>query len=381
VTASAEQYALIATVVRHDATTTLFFDHLAARVPLRFHERAIRAKTHPLETVRSEVKAAVPLAGAAALVVVRGLFEFGSLAATARRAGVACYYFLDDNFMVLRDEPRFVEARHAAAYAPDRVRAALDGFSGVWCSTPSLLDYFREHRLHEALQYYPPVVGAPPARRGGGRAADVKVAFFGGQHRREPFVRYVMPALRRLAASRPVTLFAPGIDLTGVAAAPHLTVAPVAYNSSYPEALRDMADRDIDILAHPSCVTANNIFKNPHVLINARVLGATPIFSDVAPYDALAPDDVCVLCENTEDAWFAALSRVAGDASLRSALQARLAAYCERHFDGSVNLRVFEGVFNAHGAPTLITRAARVVPMAAGLAWGLAREAAASRNR
>ena len=110
-------------------------------------------------------------------------------------------------------------------------------------------------------------------------------------------------------------------------------------------------------------------------------LGATPIFSNVAPYHALVSEDVCVLCENTEDAWFEALNRVAGNKSLRSALRARLATYCERHFDGSANLRLLEGVLSTHDAPTAIARAARVVPMAAGLAWGLAREAAASRDR
>ena len=104
----------------------------------------------------------------------------------------------------------------------------------------------------------------------------MKVAFFGGQHRREPFMRYVFPALCRLAASRPVTLFAVGIDLEGVAAAPQLTVAPVAYNPSYPEALRDLAVHDVDILVHPSSDTLNNLYKNPHFLINARALGATP---------------------------------------------------------------------------------------------------------
>ena len=346
---------------------------------MRFHERPVRDSAHPLKTVRSEVEAAVPLAGATALVVVRGLFEFRSLVATARSAGIPCYYFLDDNFMVLRDEPQFPDARHAAAYAPDRVRAALKGFSGVWCSTPSLLDYFREHHLHDVLHYYPPVAGAPAAPRVGGAGAGLRVAFFGGQHRREPFMQYVFPALCRLASSRPVTLFAAGIDVTGVPASPQLTVVPVAYNPSYPEALRDMAARDVDILAHPSSVTRNNVYKNPHFLINARALGATPIFSNVAPYDALASEDVCVLCENTEEAWYGAFNRVAGDERLRSGLQAKLAEYCERHFEGSANVRVFEEVLNAHRAPARLTRAARLVPMAAGLAWGLAREARGPR--
>lgn len=374
-------YALIATVVRHDATTTLFFDHLAGRVPLRFHERTTRDRANPLTTVLSEVKTAAQLAGAAALVVVRGLFEFRSLAAAARRAGIPCYYFVDDNFMVLRDEPQFMEAPHARPYALDRVRVALRGYSGVWCSTPSLIDYFREHRLHGALQYYPPIAGPPAAPKRDGDSAGVNVAFFGGQHRREPFMRYVFPALARLAATRPVTLFAAGIDLNGAAAAPQLTVAPVAYNPSYPEALHAMAAHNVDILVHPSSVTLNNIYKNPHFLINARALGATPIFSNVAPYNALAAEEVCVLCENTEEAWFVALNRVAADRSFRSALYAKLAAYCERHFDGSANLRLLEEVLNTHDAPTAITRAARVVPMAAGLAWGLAREVAARRNK
>ncbi len=367
---------MVATVAPDDATTTLFFGNLSRVLPFRIVRMGVHDVAHPLRTLRAELEAARLLAGAAAVILVRELFEFEGLARTARSRGIPCYYFMDDNFMVLRDEPYLEDARHGREYSHERVRAALRDFSGVLLSTESLVGYFR-HWLHDSTVLYPPVRGHAPDVRRARNDGELTIAFFGGQHRRDPFVRHVFPAICRLAEDRPVVLHAAGIDLSGLAVPERLRVVPVPFNPSYPDALREMAARGADVLLHPSSDTRNNRYKNCHFLINARALGAAPIFSDVAPYDALRGEEVCLLCKNDQDAWHDALKRAADDAALRAALQASLSAYCDRHFGGADNIRVIRSILQDHRPPSAASRAARTFPIAMRFGVGLAQKLAA----
>ena len=126
-------------------------------------------------------------------------------------------------------------------------------------------------------------------------------------------------------------------------------------------------------------MTRNNAFKNPHVLINARALAAVPIFSNVAPYDAVAADRVAVLCENTEDAWFHALTRLAIDRTSREELKTRLSAYCAQHFGGRVNIDVLRRIQQAHEAPSAARRMTRLVAASASLTLDRAHKMLARR--
>jgi len=338
---------LVVSLAPHDATCALFFQNLIGRAPLRI-------VPYPSNHL------AAACAAARAVIVVRGLFEFGNLLPTVRRLGIPMYYFVDDNFMLIREESD-IYGTLCQDYSLERVKDALRGFTGVLLATPALLDYFAEHRLSDRLTLYPPVAGCAEDAVADRRGRPLTIAFFGGAHRRDPFLRYVDPAIRRLAADHDVTLIAAGIESGLVQEGDRLNVVRVPYNPSYSDALREVAAYGVDILVHPSGVTKNNAFKNPHVLINARALAAVPIFSNVAPYDAVAADRVAVLCENTEDAWFEALRQVAVDTALREDVRRRLDDYCERHFGGRVNIDVLQRIRQAHEAPGAGVRLARFV--------------------
>lgn len=358
---AASPYVLVATVARDDATTTLFFGHVIDRVPLRIAEFAPRGLRQLLRSFRSEIALASQLAGASALIVNRGLFEFSNLARCAREWSIPCYYFIDDNFIVLRGESN-ADARQVGNYTVATVRRALEGFDGVWCATEALQSYFVSHGLHRAVEVYPPVSLSPaPSRRD--IHDDLRIGFFGGAHRREPFVRTVLPALEALARRRPVTLFAAGLDIPA-RSANGLQVKLLPYDRRYSVAINEMARHEIDILVHPASMTDNNPFKNPHVLINARSLGAVPLFSDAPPYDAFAGQGVCELTRDTEQDWLAALLRL-DDRAIRSMMMARITDYCTQHFNGDVNVRRLAAL-TAHAG----TRSSHSVGL---LRWRLAR--------
>ncbi len=346
-------YVLIVSLLKHDPMCTLFFAHLALRSPIRIAQ-------YPKEEV------AGLLSGASALVVVRGLFEFGNLLACAKHLGVPLYYFLDDNFMLIREEPDTYGTLYEN-YTNERVREALADFSGVLLPTQSLIDYFAQQRLHPRLMFYPPVAGPPLAGPDRSPARPLTVAFFGGHHRREPFQRHVFPAICELARHRPVKLIAAGIARGTLQQGPGLAVVYPEYDSSYTNALLAVAAHGVDILVHPSNRTANNIYKNPHVLINARALGAAPVFSNTAPYDAIAGEQVALLCGDSEAEWYAALERLADDAELRATIQRGLHVCCEAHFGGDANHAILSAMVSDHAAPGAIVRGWRW-PVAAAYA-------------
>jgi hypothetical protein len=349
-------YVLVVSLAPLDPTCTLFFTHLAGRVPLRIVQ-------YPVDDI------AGPLSGASAVIIVRGLFEFGGLIPCARALGVPLYYFLDDNFMLIRDEVGTYGTLYEE-YSNDRVRWVLRRFSGVLLATKSLRTYFAEQRLHNEPLLYPPIAGLVLERPPPDSERPLTIAFFGGLHRRGPFVDHVFPAIRRLAMTTPVRLVAAGLEAGRLPAAAGVELICPTYDPSYAVALGIVARYGVDILVHPSSATANNIYKNPHVLINARVLGAAPIFSDVPPYDAVAGMGIAVLCDNTEEAWFDALARVAGDPAVREQLLSGLDAYCRRHFSGESNAAIIRTMLQRHPVPDAPTRVVRRVAGAGCLAVG-----------
>lgn len=331
-------YVLVVSLHPQDVFTTLFFTNGFGQ-------------PHPIRVVQyrhGDMGAA--LAGASAVILVRGLFEFADLAACAKAMQVPAFYFVDDNFMVLRDLPG-VHSRFVERYSVENVRDALRGFTGVLLSSPALLSYFAANRLHPQLHWFPPMEGPPVAVTRPAEDTGVRIAFFGGQHLHAMFNEMVLPAIRRLATDVPVSLTAIGAP-AGMANSPGLSLKARPYEPEYRRAVTAMRAEGIDILVHPGLAGfENNQFKNPHALITANALGAVPVVSMVPPYEALASEGVALFCEASEGSWYAAL-RQAATAAGRVPVLERLARYCATHFDGHQNHGVMATLLAQHRPPS-----------------------------
>jgi len=264
-----DEYVLVASLNPLDVFTTLFFSNGLEQ-------------PHPIRIVqygRGDLGAA--LAGASALVVIRGLFEFGDLVEAARALRIPTFYFVDDNFIVLRDHP--------------------------------------------------------------------------GPHAR--FLERVLPAIRRLAREKPLSLMTMGME--PIAPSKGLSVSDRPYQPSYAVAVEAMTTAGVNVLLHPVADgLANSRYKNPHALITAHAIGAVPVVSNLAPYDALADDSVALRCENSEESWYRALVQAGQGADYRAALLTRLADYCARHFDGRQNRQIVAAILSesAHPGRWLVQR-------------------------
>jgi hypothetical protein len=365
---SASASLLVVTKSREDVFDGLFFQSLSAD---------LRSCIRLLEFGNDALTPA--LADAAAVIVMRhGLFAFGHLASAAGWSGVPRYYFLDDNLMLLSGEPE-VYGPYWSAYTDDNVRRALRGFAGVLLASPRLTRYFEERAMHPHLIEYPPIAG--PILRSRGRGAGgwqrathepFRLAFFGGEYRRDVFAACVYPAIQRLAADQNVELVLAGIDPAALPApAAALRVVALPYERCYDAALSALARHRVDVLVHPTPVSRNNEYKNANVLINARAIGAVAVLSNLPPYDTLGAPPPAVLCDNAGDAWHAALARLAREPARCEEVFDNASHYCAEHFSGRPNAEAIRTILASHAPPGYASRAARRV--IAGPALGVDR--------
>jgi hypothetical protein len=290
--------------------------------------------------------------GATAIVFVRDVLAMQPWIDYAQRLQIPCYYFLDDNFLLLGG--RASSCPEFRGYTDDALRERLRGFAGVLLSSRALLDYFRQKQLHGNLFYYPPIAARPawrdlpPAPRKA--PGTTRIAFFGGHHRLPAFQEQVFPAITRLAGERPVELFVAGMVAGDLAAVAGLKTTYFPFELSYDIALARLAACEIDLLVHPNSRTPNNEYKTLNVLVSAWAMGAVPVLSDGAPYAQLRGQDVAVLCGPDPAAWREALRRHADDGRSRQSLQRNLEAYCRRHYGGEANVAALETLLESHPA-------------------------------
>ena len=347
-------YILVVTIDALAAPTVLFFSALG-----RMQPGAIRIAEYHRDSLAGLI------GGAAAIVFVRGLFEFGEVISCAARLGIPRYYFLDDHFILVREQGG-AAAAFAQEHSQENVAAILRGFAGVLASTVPLQADLGRRRLHTRIELFPPVLQPTVAAK---RPGPLGIAFFGGAHLHGIFHRAILPAARRLARDRAVKVIAVGMP-DAIASSAGLQVVALPYQRSYVAGVAALASEGVDILVHPVAHgLLSNPFKNPHALITAHSLGAVPVVSNAEPYAALRGDDIAILCGESEEAWYRGLLE-AVTPGRATGLQRRLAEYCRSHYDGALNQQVWHGMLAAHGAPSAVTAAFRAGVAAMWLGGG-----------
>ena len=347
-----------------DASTTLFLGHLAERM------------SGALQVVQyADPELGEKVANASAIILVRGLFELDGVFLTARALCIPLYYFVDDNFILLREQPG-PWSPYVRRYSAVNVRRRLRAFRGVLLSSDALIDYYRAEHLHPELTVFPPIEWRQRLSRPSASSHGVSIAFFGGLHLHEMFWTCILPAVRRLAIDRPVTLIAAGVN-GAIAPSPGLSVVEQPYDTSYARGLRRLAETGVDVLVHPSAPSLDNgRYKNPHALISASAIGAIPVVSDRPPYSDLREAGVALLCDDSPESWYAAFAQV-GQPAQRVPIGERLANFCSSHYGGRINREVIDKMLSLHRAPSARWRGVRTSVVRAAVLLGRIRPAVA----
>jgi len=279
---------------------------------------------------------------ASAVVISRHLFstEIFRWVEVARQLGIPHYYYLDDNFVVLKNELAAYKE-----YTIENFKKELGSFHGILVSTQALANFFAENNLHPKVHIFPPV--APPEKwldrslipqktKG-----TTRIGFMGGLHRQEEFMKYVLPAVARLAKEQTVELVIGGDLRISLHEYPQLKIYQFPFNLSYRLALGRMQSADIDILVHAGSMTHNNPYKSLNVLLNAWVLKALPILANQPPYEDVEKLGLGLLSNNAED-WYENLKRAVSEPILASQIQEKLNHYIIENFSGTTNLEVLK---------------------------------------
>ena len=322
------------------ASVTLFFDLLPLSV--RHLVRVIFA---------GDVDIKAQIVQAQAVVFVRGLVEYEALIAFAKRAEVPMYHYCDDNFIVVGEE----SARYGADYAfytRDNIRNTLRDFAGCLLSVPNLLDFYRDNALHEHLYLFPPIAafdeyGAQPHDYPASR--PFTMSFFGGGDRRDAFINYIVPALKRLSKARAIDLIAFGIAPSDVdcKAYPNLRVYYPPYEPDYTLAIRQFRHYAPNVMLHSSSATRNNRYKNCNNIINGVLAGAAMICSRTEPYLGLDECAATLLADDSVESWYLAMWQFVNSDTRLRAFYAGAKAYCEAEYSGVDNVRAVHLILGA----------------------------------
>jgi glycosyltransferase involved in cell wall biosynthesis len=333
----------------HDVTTTLCFEHLP-----QFFQQRVRI-IYPNNCFPDE------MIGASAVVFIRMLPDFAEWIEYAKKMKIPHYYFLDDNFLLLREEKAY-----AAAYdffTIDKVRNSLKSFKGVLLSTHSLIKYFKENNLHDNLIYYPPIANRSVIYENTGvglkKEKMLRIAYFGGSHRHQPFKEIVFPAIREFSVDHSVELFLGGVNQNSLPTSENLNIYHFPFEMSYDLALGRFASFDIDIIVHPNSQTINNSYKTFNVLINAMAIGATPILNNAPPYDILGPEKVALLCNEDKDSWLDSIRIVYENPDLAKIIKNNLNQFCLKYYNGDANTIAINNIFKSCSSPGIVLRDVR----------------------
>jgi hypothetical protein len=242
---SAEQDGHILVVsTLHDACTTLYFDHL----PQFFHQR--------IRVVYPGYWPPEEMVGASAVIFVRNLFDFAEWIEYARKLKIPHYYFVDDNMMVLRNEPAY--GRVFSSFTDEAVRETLKSFFGVLLSSNTLMDYFRTKKIHDNLLHYPPVarrVALYEVARGCQKKENaIRIGYFGGDHRNKPFREMVFPAICKFAQDHLVELFLGGMSENSLDPTENMSITYFPFEVSYDHALGRFSALELFILVHRTVI-------------------------------------------------------------------------------------------------------------------------------
>jgi glycosyltransferase involved in cell wall biosynthesis len=293
------------------------------------------------------------LINASAVVITRHLFspEMYHWVKMAQKINVPLYFYLDDNFMLLRKEIPGLEM-----YSIERIRKEIASFRGVLVTSQALADFFIENNIHPRVHIFPPSIPPktwldnsqiPEKSKG-----STRLGFMGGPHRHVMFTEVVLPAIVRLAKDHPVELVIGGNLEIPLDQHPNLDIFQFPFDISYRLALGRMQSAGIDILVHAGSITENNPYKTHNVLLNAWTLNALPILANQSPYDDVEKLGLGLLCNNTDE-WYENLCRVISDTTLAKKVQDNLHHYVTKNYSGKHNLEVLKLISQECSVPGL----------------------------
>ena len=229
------------------------------------------------------------------------------LAQLLKQAGKNLVYVIDDDLL---NVPEALAS--APYYRQKQVQACIRGIIGlsdaILSPSPVLLDKYARDGRRGILLEEPAIDPLPREPREPGR--PVCIGFAGSVDRAGDIEQLLKDTLLRIHAE-----YGPRVSFTFFGAVPsfagELNARCVPYCDSYDAYRRTLAELQIDIGLAPMPDTPFHACKHYNKFVEYAAAGAVGVYSDVPPYDRLRKQFGWeLLCPNTADAWYAALTRL-----------------------------------------------------------------------
>ena len=328
----------------HDASTSLCFDSLPAEI-----SGSVRTITYNSCFDLDE------FARATIIIFVRFIENFRPWIDAAKKNGIPCYFYIDDNLPLLVEEEE-VHFENSHIYRSENFRKELILFDGVFLTSKRLLEYFQKKMLHDNCNFLPVTwVDQRPVSAKFSRLKDeITIVVFGGTHRQDGW-KILCPALEKIIAKgKRIHLVGHfyGRHLGGVDLFPlGLRVTHVPYESLYCQALVRLGAHKPDFLIHLPSVTKNNEYKTLHPLLTANLLDAVPVLPGTYPYQLADEAGAAAVIRASEDplSWYEGLSRLFSDPDVCVEIKKNNKVFCANNFSGKESIVLLGDTLRKHG--------------------------------
>lgn len=284
------------------------------------------------------------LMGYDAVIVNRNLQSFVSIITVLKKLHIPCYYYIDDNFIALKNE-----YEEFAWYSKKNVTKILSNFDAVLTSTETLRTFFLQEKIHAKVWCYPPILNKallPPVADNhlpvANKTHRINVAVIGGAFRGESFFEYVVPALNKLKNSgEDINLTVRKYLLGDDPGECLFSVDEIDILSDYNQYIHQLRHKKIDIIIHPYGKTTNSIYKTNSVLLNALYLNANIIVFGEPAFDGLGEAEGIMNIDQDIDCIFDAIKYLSIPANA-TRLKSNLSNYCHSAFNMDNNIKLLD---------------------------------------
>lgn len=256
-----------------------------------------------------------------------------------KEIGIDCYYYIDDNFLVLEKE------NSEYWYTKKNLKNALKTFKAVLVSTEALQQYFIKEEIHPNIIYFPPVINktlASTVLKKQKKKEDITLAILGGSFRQDGFFDCIYPALNHLSKTKKIKL----LVRDGFCKMPEnclFEVEEFPFEENYNQFINGLKQKDVDIIIHPYAHTANADYKTNSILLSAYYLNTNIVVFDEPAFNNL-DENIGLLKAKNEMESVVKCIEASLIADFSQSLKEKLAAYCHDNFNANNNIKVLQNL-------------------------------------
>lgn len=304
-----------------------------ATIPLSFGRIDTCSPNHIIKFGVGDVPAN-EVAQADVVILVRNAVALEKYKKLCKVLHIPCYFYTDDNFIVLSQDNRRDSDLKQLRLALDVPRT--NQFAGILASTPKLGEYFIKEGLHSKAFILEPSIDEMNIHNASlEKHSEVKtLAYMGGTFRDRMFCSTVMPAVIALAQTQPLRIICPSrVNVDLYRDVKNLEMVSMDFTLSLDLALMRYEKYSPCILIHCGPEQKNDQYKNENALINAVQLGAVLVASNIPPYsNKMADKQIYVTAENSQQDWFEVLRDLLTDEQKRIEIYHDAKDYCLQRY-------------------------------------------------